>query len=147
VVLADNVSFWCNAVARGDVNRIEIGRDTNIQDFSMLHVSHKSEKKPEGSPLIIGERVTVGHHVILHGCRIGDECLIGMGATVMDDAVIESRVLLAAGSLVPAGKRLESGFLYMGSPVKQVRPLTPEEIAHFAYSAAHYVRLAKRHQA
>jgi carbonic anhydrase/acetyltransferase-like protein (isoleucine patch superfamily) len=147
VVIGANSSVWCNAVIRGDVNFIRIGDDTNIQDLCALHVSHPRPDDPGGAPLIIGNRVTVGHSVILHGCEIGDECLIGMGAVIMDKAVVEPQVLVGAGSLVPEGKVLKSGFLYLGRPAKQVRPLTPEEIAHFAYSAAHYVRLAREHDA
>ena len=106
VSLAEQVSVWPFAVIRGDVNSIRIGARSNVQDLSMLHVSHKNEAKPEGSPLVIGDYVTVGHSVILHGCRIGNECLIGMGSIVMDDAVIEDRVMLGAGSLVSPGKVL-----------------------------------------
>ena len=147
VELGDDVSVWPGTVIRGDVNFIRIGDDSNIQDLCALHVSHPRPEDPGGAPLIIGNRVTVGHSVILHGCEIGDECLIGMGAVIMDKAVVEPRVLVGAGSLVPEGKVLKSGFLYLGRPAKQVRPLTPEEIAHFAYSAAHYVRLAREHGA
>lgn len=147
VVIGDNASVWCGAVVRGDVNGIRIGAETNIQDLSVLHVSHKAAANPAGAPLVIGSRVTVGHRVILHGCEIGDECLIGMGAIVMDGAVLEPHVLLGAGALVPEGKRLAGGHLYLGSPAKAVRPLRPEEIAYFAYSAAHYVRLARSYGA
>ncbi len=142
VILGADVSVWCNAVIRGDVNHIHIGAGTNIQDLSMLHVSHKSAWDALGAPLVIGERVTVGHSVILHGCTIGDECLIGMGSIVMDKAVLEPRVLLGAGSLVPEGKTLQGGYLYLGRPAKQLRPLTAEELAYFDYSAQHYMRLA-----
>jgi carbonic anhydrase/acetyltransferase-like protein (isoleucine patch superfamily) len=90
---------------------------------------------------VIGDRVTVGHSVILHGCTIGNECLVGMGSIVMDGAVVEDRVLLGAGSLVPEGKVLAGGHLYLGRPVKQLRPLTAEELAYFDYSAQHYIRL------
>lgn len=141
VRIGANSSVWCGAVVRGDVNSIAIGDDTNIQDLSVLHVSHKTPQNPAGAPLIIGSRVTVGHSVILHGCTIHDECLIGMGSIVMDKAVLESQVLIGAGSLVPEGKLLQSGYLYLGRPVKQVRALTPEEIAYFNYSAQHYVTL------
>jgi carbonic anhydrase/acetyltransferase-like protein (isoleucine patch superfamily) len=141
VVLGPDVSIWCNAVLRGDVNHIRIGAGSNIQDLSMAHVSHKTPAKPEGSPLLIGQHVTVGHGVILHGCSIGDECLIGMGSIVMDDVVVEDRVMLGAGSLVAPGKRLRSGMLYMGRPAVAVRALTESEIAHLRYSAEHYVRV------
>ena len=141
VTLGEDSSVWCNAVVRGDVNRIVIGRATSIQDLSMCHVTHKSAKKPAGSPLVIGDYVTIGHAAILHGCTIGNECLVGMGSIVMDDAVLEDRVMLGAGSLVPPGKTLHSGYLYVGSPVKQARPLSDKEKAFFTYSAANYVRL------
>lgn len=145
-ILGAEVSVWCNAVIRGDVNHIHIGAGTNIQDLSMLHVSHKSDWDAIGAPLIIGERVTVGHSVILHGCTIGDECLIGMGSIVMDKAVLEPRVLLGAGSLVPEGKTLVSGYLYLGRPAKQLRLLTAQELAYFDYSAQHYMALANSYQ-
>ena len=141
VTLGDDSSVWCNAVLRGDVNRIVIGRGSNIQDLSVGHVSHRTPDKPGGSPLIVGDYVTVGHSVILHGCTIGNECLIGMGSIVMDDAVVPDRVIIGAGSLVSPGKALESGMLYMGRPAKAVRKLTGEEIAYLMYSAEHYMRL------
>ncbi len=141
VKIGDDSSIWCNAVLRGDVNRIEIGHHSNVQDLTMCHVSHKTPENPEGSPLIIGDYVTVGHSVILHGCRIGNECLIGMGSIIMDDAVIPDRVMIGAGSLVSPNKKLESGMLYMGRPAKAVRPLTEEEIAYLKYSAEHYMRV------
>jgi carbonic anhydrase/acetyltransferase-like protein (isoleucine patch superfamily) len=146
VTLGEDASVWCGAVIRGDVNSISIGAGTNIQDLAVLHVSHKSEWDPKGAPLVIGDRVTVGHSVILHGCTIGDECLIGMGSIVMDKAVLEPRVLLGAGSLVPEGKVLASGYLYIGRPAKQLRPLTSEELAYFDYSAEHYVNLARSYR-
>ena len=147
VVLGEDVSVWPGAVIRGDVNLIRIGAGSNIQDASVLHVSHKSSWDPDGSPLIIGSNVTVGHKVILHGCTIADECLIGMGAIVMDRVVIESHVLLGAGSLVPEGRVLESGYLYLGSPARKVRPLNERELAHFLYSAQHYIRLKNNYMA
>jgi len=146
VVLADDVSVWPCAVVRGDVNHIRIGARSNIQDGSVLHVSGRTAAKPEGSPLIVGEDVTVGHKVMLHGCRIGDRVLIGMGTIILDDTVIEDDVMIGAGSLVPPRKRLESGYLYVGSPVKQVRPLTDKEKEFLKYSSAHYVRLAGQHK-
>ena len=141
VTIGPDSSVWCNTVLRGDVNRIVIGTGSNIQDFAMGHVSHKSAKKPEGSPLIIGDHVTVGHSVILHGCRIGNECLIGMGSIVMDDVVVEDRVMIGAGSLVSPGKVLKSGHLYIGRPAVAARELTAEEIAYLKYSAEHYIRV------
>lgn len=141
VCLSDDVSLWCNTVLRGDVNHIVVGRGTNIQDFVMCHVSHRNEGKPLGSPLRIGDYVTIGHAAILHGCEIGDECLIGLGSIVMDDARISSQVMLGAGSLVPPGKQLESGYLYVGRPVQRVRQLSASELSYLRYSAEHYIRL------
>lgn len=145
VKIDSGASVWPFVVIRGDVNSISIGKGSNVQDFSMLHVSHKNAEKPEGSPLIIGDNVTIGHRVTLHGCTIGNHVLVGMNSCVLDDAVVEDDVLIGAGSLVPPRKVLESGFLYVGSPVKQVRPLTDDEKAFLKYSAEHYQRLAKAH--
>jgi carbonic anhydrase/acetyltransferase-like protein (isoleucine patch superfamily) len=145
VTIGEESSVWPGVVIRGDVNHIRIGKNTNVQDLSMLHVSHQSSWDPAGAPLIIGGSVTIGHSVILHGCILEDECLIGMGSIVMDKAVVQKHVLLAAGSLVPEGKLLESGYLYVGRPAKKVRALTAEEIAHFMYSANHYVRLKNQY--
>lgn len=143
VTLEDAVSVWPGAVIRGDVNCIRVGKASNIQDNSVLHVSHRRPEDPDGAPLLIGARVIVGHGVILHGCTVGDECLIGMGALVMDHAVIEPQVLLAAGSLVTERQVLASGWLYLGRPARPVRRLSAGEIAHFAYQAERYVDLAR----
>lgn len=110
VSLAEDVSIWPYAVLRGDVNSISIGKRSNVQDGSVLHVSHKNAAKPDGSPLIIGDDVTIGHKVMLHGCRIGNRVLVGMGSIILDDTVVEDDVMIGAGSLVPPRKRLESGF-------------------------------------
>lgn len=141
VKIGDDSSIWCNTVLRGDVNRIVIGRGTNVQDLTMGHVSHKTSDKPDGSPLIIGDYVTVGHSVVLHGCRIGNECLIGIGSIILDDVEIPDHVMIGAGSLVSPGKKLESGMLYLGRPAKAMRALTHGEIVHLKYSAEHYMRL------
>lgn len=146
VVLGDEVSVWPMTVLRGDVNSIRIGARSNIQDNSVLHVTHDGPYTPGGVALTVGEDVTVGHRVILHACTIGDRCLIGMGAVVMDKAILEDEVFLAAGALVPPGKRLQGGYLYRGSPVEQVRELTDKERANLKYSAEHYVRVKNRHQ-
>ncbi|WP_341660240.1 gamma carbonic anhydrase family protein [Vibrio sp.] len=138
--IGQDSSIWPLVAARGDVNHIHIGERTNIQDGSVLHVTHKNEKNPEGFPLIIGDDVTIGHKVMLHGCTIRDRVLVGMGAIVLDGALIEADVMIGAGSLVPPGKKLESGFLYVGSPVKQARPLTEEERAFLLKSASNYVQ-------
>jgi carbonic anhydrase/acetyltransferase-like protein (isoleucine patch superfamily) len=139
-------SVWPGAVIRGDIHRIRIGRETNIQDGCVLHISHDGPFMPGGSPLTVGDRVTVGHKAVLHGCEVHDDCLIGMGAIVMDKAVVESGVMVGAGSLVPPGKTLASGYLYTGSPARQARPLSEREKEYFAYSASYYAKLAQRHR-
>ncbi|CAM3900750.1 gamma carbonic anhydrase family protein [Xenorhabdus thuongxuanensis] len=139
VRLADNVSIWPLVVIRGDVNYVSIGSRTNIQDGSVLHVTHKSPDNPNGFPLIIGEDVTVGHKSMLHGCKIGNRVLVGMGSILLDGVTIEDDIVIGAGSLVPPGKKLESGYLYVGSPAKQVRKLKPEELEGLLYSANNYV--------
>jgi len=141
ITLADDVSIWPQCVVRGDVNSIRIGARSNIQDATVIHVTHDGPYTPGGIATVLGADVTVGHRCLLHACTIGNVCLIGMGAIVMDGAVLEDEVFLAAGSLVPPGKRLRSGYLYRGSPAREVRPLTDEEKAQLRYSAAHYVRL------
>lgn len=146
VELGADSSVWPGAVIRGDVNSISIGDATNIQDGSVLHVSHKTPNDPLGGQLRIGARVTVGHTVILHACTIQDACLIGMGSIILDHALVKTHVLLGAGSLVPEGRVLESGYLYLGSPAKQIRLLSEAELAYFDYSARHYVELARSYQ-
>ena len=141
VELAEDVSIWPMCVLRGDVNYIKVGKRTNIQDGSVLHVARKGEASVDGYSLHIGEDVTVGHKAMLHACQIGDRVLIGMGAIVLDNVKIESDVILAAGALVPPNKTLASGFLYVGSPAKAARSLTEEELAFLKRSASHYVNL------
>ena len=145
VELGADTSVWPMSVVRGDVHSIRIGARTNVQDGSVLHVTHDSEYAVEGRPLIVGDDVTVGHKVILHACTVGDRCLVGMGSTVLDGAVLEDEVMVGAGSLVPPNKILESGYLWLGSPVRRVRPLTEKEREYLRYSAQHYVRLKNRH--
>jgi carbonic anhydrase/acetyltransferase-like protein (isoleucine patch superfamily) len=139
-------SVWPGCVLRGDVNHIRIGARTNIQDGSILHVSHASEYYPEGFPLIIGDEVTVGHGAVIHACSIGNRCLVGMGSIVLDGAVLEDEVMLGAGSLVAPGTVLDGGYLWLGSPARRVRKLTDKEQGFLRYSAEHYVRLKNRHQ-
>ncbi|MEW8066624.1 MAG: gamma carbonic anhydrase family protein [Candidatus Thiodiazotropha endolucinida] len=146
VTIASHSSVWPMCVIRGDVHRIRIGARSNIQDGSILHVSHDSFYQPGGSPLIIGEGVTVGHKVLLHGCEVADNCFIGMGSIILDGAVIESLTMLGAGSLVPQGKRLEGGYLWLGQPARRVRPLSDREKEIMLYNAEHYVKLAQRHR-
>ena len=139
--LGDDVSIWPLVAARADVHFIHIGDRTNIQDGSVLHVSHKNIENPNGHPLIIGHDVTIGHKVMLHGCNIADRVLVGMGSIVLDGALIESEVIIGAGSLIPPGKKIVSGYLYIGSPVKQIRPLTEKERLFLKKSATNYVEL------
>ena len=145
VVVGEHSSIWPGSVVRGDIHQIRIGDCCSIQDGSILHVTHAGPYNPDGYALELGNEVTVGHRVILHGCKIEDSCLIGMGSIIMDGAVIHRHVVLGANSLVPPGKELESGFLWLGSPAKKVRPLTEEEMAYFAYTAQYYVKLKDRH--
>ena len=139
VTLADDSSVWPQSVIRGDINPITIGARTNIQDGSVVHVTHASNYS-EGYGCNIGSDVTVGHGCIIHACTIHDKSLIGMGSVILDGAIIETKVIVGAKSLVPSGKKLESGFLYMGSPCKQIRPLKDSEVEFLEYSANHYVR-------
>ena len=146
VHIGENSSIWPMTVVRGDVNTIQIGAYTNIQDNSVLHVTHDGPYNPGGYDLKIGNNVTVGHRVILHGCHIGDSCLIGMGATIMDGVTIEPNNLIAAGSLVTPNKHLESGYLWVGSPARKSRKLTKEEIESIEYSATNYSKLKDLHK-
>lgn len=141
VVLGDDCSVWPATVIRGDMHRIRIGERTSVQDGSVLHITHAGPFNPDGFPLTIGDDVTIGHKVLLHGCQVGNRILIGMGSIVMDGAVIEDEVILGAGSLVPAHKTLRSGYMYMGSPAREVRPLSDKEREFFTYTAGNYVRL------
>ncbi len=145
VVIGEDSSVWPITAIRGDVNIIRIGNSTNIQDGSVLHGSHASEFNPKGAELHIGDQVTVGHKVLLHGCRIGNLCLIGMGSIVMDNAIIEDQVIIGSGSLVTPGKVLDSGYMYMGSPARKSRALTPREIESLSYTANYYVSLKNRY--
>ena len=146
VEIGEDSSVWPMTVIRGDVNFIQIGKRSNIQDASVLHVTHASSEytTETGYPLIIGDDVTVGHKALLHACEIGNRVLVGMGSIVMDGVIVEDETIIAAGSLVPPRKILESGYLWVGSPVKKSRPLTDKEKSYLKYSAEHYVRLKKR---
>ena len=147
VKIGADSSVWPMCVVRGDINSIEIGERTNIQDGSVLHVTHDSEFAEGGMPLVVGSDVTVGHNVVLHACTIEDLCLIGMGSVVLDGAVVRKGAMIGAGSLVPPNKDLEGGYLYVGSPVKRVRALSEKERRFLVYSAEHYARLKDRHGA
>jgi len=146
VEIGEDSSIWPFCAVRGDVQSIRIGARSNIQDGTIIHVTHDSRFCPGGQGTVIGDDVTVGHQAILHACTIENVCLIGMAAVVMDRAVVQSRVMLAAGSVVPPGKILESGYLYVGNPAKQKRPLSERELESMAYSAEHYARLKERHR-
>lgn len=139
--LAEDVSIWPLVAARGDVNYIKIGARSNVQDGSVLHVTRRSAKHPDGFPLIIGDDVTIGHKCMLHGCTIKNRVLVGMGAIIMDGAIVNDDVFVGGGALVPPNKVLESGYLYVGSPCKQARPLNEDEKAFLKISADNYVRL------
>ena len=148
VHLGEDSSVWPGCVVRGDVNHIRIGARTNIQDGTIVHVTHDGPyTQPDGWPCLIGDDVTIGHGAIIHACTIGDACLIGMGATVLDGAVIQKNGFVGAGAVVPPGKVLASGHVYMGSPAKAVRPLTDSERSYFTYTAANYVKLKDSYRA
>ena len=138
VQLAENASVWYGAVLRGDNDRISVGRDSNVQDGSVLHTDH-------GSPLVIGEGVTIGHQVMLHGCHIGDFSLVGIGSVILNGARIGRNSIVGAGALVTEGKEFPDGVLIVGAPAKVVRALTDEQIARLQASAAHYVLQQRRH--
>lgn len=142
VVLGDDVSIWPGTVVRGDVNFIRIGARTNIQDGSVVHVSHDGpHAKLGGFATIIGEDVTIGHKAIIHACRIEDAVLIGMGAIVLDGAIIKKHGFVGAGALIAPGKIVGEGELWLGNPGKKARMLSDAEIEALYYSAGHYVRL------
>lgn len=146
VVLGEGASVWPLVAIRGDIHHIHIGARTNIQDGSVLHVTHASRFNPAGFPVEIADDVTVGHKVMLHGCRIGHHCLIGMGSIILDGATLEPYTMLGAGALVSPGKTLEGGHLWLGSPARCVRPLTEKEREHIDYLALNYARLARAYR-
>ncbi|GAA3963506.1 gamma carbonic anhydrase family protein [Allohahella marinimesophila] len=147
VELGRDCSVWPGTIIRGDMHRIRIGDRCSIQDGSVLHITHAGPFTRDGHPLIIGNDVTVGHRAVLHGCTLGDEILVGMGAIIMDGAVVPSRVVIGANSLVPPGKELDSDSLYVGSPAQRVRALSASETEYFKYTAANYVRLKDQYLA
>ncbi len=145
VTTGQETSVWPLVVIRGDVNSIRIGDRTNVQDGSVLHVTRRSPALPDGYPLVIGDDVTVGHKCMLHGCRIGHRVLIGMGAIVMDNVIVEDDIIIGAGSVVPPNKHLKSGYLYVGNPVKQTRLLSDSEKGFLKTSAENYVILKQEY--
>ncbi|WP_137895942.1 gamma carbonic anhydrase family protein [Ramlibacter sp. 2FC] len=140
VTLGEGSSVWFGAVLRGDSDSLTVGRGSNVQDGSVLHAD-------AGEPLTVGENVTVGHKVMLHGCTIGDESLIGIGAVVLNGARIGKNCLVGAGALVTEGKEFPDGSMIIGSPAKAVRQLTPEQIEGLRRSARHYSENARRFRA
>jgi carbonic anhydrase/acetyltransferase-like protein (isoleucine patch superfamily) len=146
VIIGANSSVWPMAVIRGDIHSICIGSGTNIQDGAILHVTHDGQFVPGGFPLILGDEIIVGHHAVLHGCNIGNHCLIGIGARILDGAVIEPYTQIGAGALVSPGKHLPSGYLWIGTPARQARALTDKEREHIEYSANYYKKLAERYK-
>ena len=147
VVIGADSSVWPMCSVRGDIHSIRIGERTNIQDGCILHVSHDSEFAPGGNALSIGDDVTVGHNAVVHACTVENMCLIGIGAVLLDGSVVKTGAIVGAGSLVPPGKELAGGYIWLGSPVKQVRELTDKEKAFLEYSAGHYVDVKNRHMA
>ena len=139
MTLAEDVSVWFGVVVRGDTETITVGKGSNIQDNSVLHADH-------GKPLVVGENVTVGHQVMLHGCSIGDNSLIGIQAVVLNGAKIGKNCLVGAGSLVTEGKEFPDGSMILGSPAKVVRQLSTEQIEALKMSAQHYVDNARRYK-
>ncbi|HMB43442.1 MAG TPA: gamma carbonic anhydrase family protein [Luteimonas sp.] len=148
VVLGDDVSIWPGTVVRGDVNYIRIGARTNVQDGTIIHVIHDGPYgTPGGLATIIGADVTIGHAAIVHACVIEDACLIGMGSTILDGAVVKKHGFVGAGAVIPPGKTVGSGELWLGNPARCVRQLSEKEIEQLYYSAQHYVRLKDRYLA
>ena len=145
ITIGEQSSIWPLVAARGDVNYIRIGKRTNIQDGTVLHLTRKSAQNPDGFPLIIGDDVTVGHKCMLHGCQLGNRILVGMGAIIMDGAVVQDDVFIGAGSLVAPNKILESGYLYVGNPAIKKRLLKEAEIAFLKQSAINYVELGQEY--
>ncbi len=140
VTMGKESSAWFNVTIRGDVNKITIGDRSNVQDNVCIHVMNQT------GPTLIGNEVTIGHGAVIHGCTIKDRVLIGINATILDKAIIESDVIVAAGTLVPPNKTLESGYLYMGSPAKPVRKLSEEEVASIKKYSQNYVKYSRAYQ-
>lgn len=146
VTIGEQSSIWPMTVVRGDINTVVIGDRSNIQDGSILHVSHDGKYSPGGAKLTIGNDVTVGHSVVLHACTLMDCCLVGIGSVILDNAIVHKHAMVGAGSLVTNGKELEGGYLWMGRPAKKIRELSDEEIEYLSYSASHYVKVKNMHE-
>ena len=141
VELADDVSVWPGTIIRGDVNHIRIGARSNVQDGTIIHVSHHSPYNKAGYPTLVGADVTIGHGTIIHACTIEDACLIGMGACILDGATVKQHGFVGAGAVVGPGKVVGEGELWVGNPARCVRRLDDKAIEGLLYSAAHYVRV------
>ena len=146
VVMEKDCSVWPMSVIRGDVNKVRMGKRCNIQDASVIHVSRPRPNNPEGYPTILGDDVSIAHKVMLHGCTIGNRVLIGMGAIVLDGVVIEDDVMVGAGALITPGKLLKSGYLYMGTPARQTRPLKDSERDMLKRTANDYAQLKEEYR-
>jgi carbonic anhydrase/acetyltransferase-like protein (isoleucine patch superfamily) len=139
VTLEKNVSLWPYSVLRGDVDEIAIGEGTNIQDNTVIHTN-------VGKPAVLGKRISVGHSVILHGCKVSDDCIIGMGAILLDGAVVEEECIVGAGAVVSPGTKIPRGSMALGIPARVVRALKPEEIEHIRWNAGEYLALSESHR-
>jgi len=146
VFIEKNASVWPLVSIRGDLLPIYIGKNSNVQDCSTLHTTEYPHGSGQGFDIKIGENVTIGHGVVLHGCKIGNNCLIGMGSIVLDGVIVEDNVLVGAGSLVTPHKKLESGYMYIGSPVKQIRKLSKDELQDIFDNADNYISLKDEHK-
>lgn len=144
VNIGDDSSIWPMTIIRGDMHSINIGKRTSIQDGSVLHITHAGPFNENGWPLTVGDDCTIAHSVTLHGCTIGNQVLVGMGSIIMDGAIVEDKVVIGANTLVPPGKKLKSGFLYTGSPAKEVRALSEKELEYFCYASNNYRKLKDR---
>jgi len=145
VEIGAGASLWFGVVARGDVNYIRIGENSNIQDGTIIHVASDRAGRLGALATLIGCNVTVGHGAILHACKLEDGCFVGMGATVMDGAVVEANAMVAAGALVTPGKRVKAGELWDGVPARMMRVMSEEEIDRNADAAPHYAQLAREY--
>ena len=146
VTIGPESSLWPGVVVRGDVNAIQIGARTNVQDGSVLHVTRPTADNPGGTPLIIGDDVLIGHRVSLHACTLNNGCMIGIGAIILDRVVVGEHAMVAAGSLVSPEKTVPSGELWVGSPARSLRPLTADEKNGIAATTANYIRLAQQYR-
>ncbi len=146
VLLGADSSVWFGCVIRGDINSIHIGKNTNIQDLSMIHVDHYTkEDKSDGHPTYIGDNVTIGHKVMLHGCIVGDACLIGMSSTILDGAIIGQESIVGAGSLITKNKIFPPRSLIMGTPAKLIRELSDNEVNSLYQSAKNYIEYKNKY--